>query len=45
MLESVLPEFDYYLAIYIFSALKCQFEAQDDQDQVLMVQPYVLLSA
>jgi hypothetical protein len=32
LLESVLPEFDQYLAIYTFSTFKQQFQLQDDWD-------------
>jgi hypothetical protein len=34
LLESVLPEFDHYLEIYIISDLQLQFQPQDDLSQV-----------
>jgi hypothetical protein len=43
--ESVLTGFDHYLAIDNFSILHQQFQLAENWDQVLMVQPYVLLSA
>jgi hypothetical protein len=43
-MESVLPEFDHYLAIYTFSTLQQQFQAETGQDQVLTAQLYVFLS-
>jgi hypothetical protein len=45
LFESVLPEFDRYLLIYIFSPFQFQFQPQNEWDQVLMVQLYILLSA
>jgi hypothetical protein len=43
LLESVLPKFDYYQAIYNSSTLQWQFQSQGDCDQVLLVQLYVLI--
>jgi hypothetical protein len=40
-----MPEFDQYLAIYIFSALKLQFQLQGNEVRVLMAQLYAFLSA
>jgi hypothetical protein len=45
LLESLLLEFDQYMAIYAFFFNFEQFQSQDDWNQVLMVELYVLLSA
>jgi hypothetical protein len=38
LLESVLQEFDGYMAIYTSPILQQQFQPQDNWDQVLLVQ-------
>jgi hypothetical protein len=43
--ESVLSEFNQYLAIYTFSTLQWQFQLQDDWGQGLMVQLNIVLYA
>jgi hypothetical protein len=44
LLESVLPEFDHYLAIHTFSTSQWQFQSQKDYDQVLAAQLHVFIS-
>jgi hypothetical protein len=45
LLESVLLEFDHYLAIYTFSCFAIAISTSEGWDHTLMVQLYVFLSA
>jgi hypothetical protein len=45
LLGSVLPEFDYYLAIYAFLNFQQQFRTHGDKDLVQTAQLYIFLSA